>query len=349
MPRFLTLLTVLSVLMWPALATAQQKETVKPVKLLELSDRGGGITRQFFGTVVARQTVDLAFQVPGQILKLPVIEGEVTPKGEMVAQLDLVPFELTLEQARLQKGQADRAVARYEQLSGAAVSEVTVEDSRTQAGLAGVSVSNAENDLGHATLYAPFDALVAERMVENFTTISAGTPVVRLHDMSELRIEIDVPEVLFQRAGADPDVTVTARFPASDEVFPLEVREFKAQASAVGQSFQITFGMEPPENLPILPGASVTVTAEFNDDRSGLRVPASALVPGDGDSLRAMVFEQGEGDIGTVRAVEVLVEPLATGEIRVRSGLSAGDEIVVMGAKSLKDGEKVRRFTGFDG
>ena len=39
-----------------------------------------------------------------------------------------------------------------------------------------------------ASLEAPFEAMVAERLVANFTTISAGTPIARLHDMSALQV-----------------------------------------------------------------------------------------------------------------------------------------------------------------
>ncbi|MEM9794652.1 MAG: efflux RND transporter periplasmic adaptor subunit, partial [Pseudomonadota bacterium] len=49
----------------------------------------GALVRQFFGLVVARQTVDLAFQVSGQIVEFPAIEGESIPKGGLIALLDL--------------------------------------------------------------------------------------------------------------------------------------------------------------------------------------------------------------------------------------------------------------------
>ena len=103
----------------------------------------------------------------------------------MIAELDLVPFQLSLEQAQLQKEHADRTLERYEKLSGETVSQVSIDDAKTQAELAGVAVRNAEYSLQHATLTAPFDALVAVRNVANFTTISAGTSVVRLPQDSE--------------------------------------------------------------------------------------------------------------------------------------------------------------------
>jgi RND family efflux transporter MFP subunit len=300
---------IITALAGPALA----QEALKPVKLLTVQAQDASNVRQFFGKVVARQTVDLAFQVGGQIVAFPTIEGQIIPQAELVAQLDLKSFELAVEQARLQREQADRVVERYQRLQGSTVSQVSLEDAITDAALGQVELCNAEMALEDATLLAPYDALVAQRLIENFSTIGAGTAVMRLHDMSELRIEIDVPEVLFQRAGSDPDVTVTAQFPASDKVFPVDLREFNAETSSVGQTFRLTFGLAPPEGLRVLPGSSVTITATLNDNRSDLAVPATAHVPDGEGGLRALVFRSDDGDTGVLSSVLVEVEPTSSG------------------------------------
>lgn len=333
----------------PALAqeTDPAPSLPKAVKLITVQDTDDDLRRQFYGQVVARQTVDLAFQVAGQIVEFPAIEGEEIPKGGLVAKLDTEPFELTLNQAKLQKDQADRTLNRLTQLSENTVSQVSIDDTQTSVGLAAIAVRNAEYALEHATLHAPFDAMVATRNVANFSTIGAGTPVVRLHDMSELRIDIDVPEVLFQRAGQDPDVLLTARFPASDQDFPLVVREFNAEASTVGQTYRITLGMTPPEGLTILPGSSVTVSAHVKGAARAIVLPPTAIATGQGDETYAMVFSPTGAETGTLTRTAITIAPRAEGGFRVLSGLSAGQEIVITGVHALRDGQQVRRFTGF--
>lgn len=328
-------------------APVVSQETAKPVKLIQVRETTPGFSRQFFGRVAARQTVDLAFQVAGQIVEMPVTEGFVIPKGELIARLDQEPFELRLDRARLQKEQADRTVARLSRLRGTVASQVAVDDADTEAQLAAIALRDAEYELEHATLTAPFDALVSSRAVEAFTTVSAGTPVVRIHDMSELRIEVDVPEILFQRTGQEDSITITAKFPTSDEVFPLEIREFDAETSSVGQTFRIQFGLTPPEGMQILPGSSVTVNARVQDERTGIIVPATAIVADANGDLGVMVFSPVGADEGTLKRVPVTIEPTQTGGVRVLTGLSDGDEIAVTGGSALTDGQTVRRFTGF--
>lgn len=330
-------------------AAAQEAgdEVVRPVKLVELQANSNGVERHFFGHVVARQTVDLAFQVGGQIVEFPAIEGEEIAQGDLIAQLDLEPFLLQRDQARVQLEQAERTLDRFDQLSDLAVSQATIDDTQTQVDLASIALRDAEYALEHATLYAPFDGLVAVRNVANFTTISVGSPVVRFHDMSELRIEIDVPEILFQQAGQDPDVTLTAQFPASDTVFPLEIREFDAQASSVGQTFRLTLGLPRPNGLAILPGSSVEVTARLDSGQDFLMLPTSAIgLSNDGEAF-AMVFQPTEDDQGTLEQRFIDIEPTREGRFHVLSGLEVGDLVVMTGVADVADAQTVRRFTGF--
>ncbi|WP_170404806.1 efflux RND transporter periplasmic adaptor subunit [Ruegeria arenilitoris] len=341
------LLTSLGLALAVLAAPLAAQDDTKPVKLMVVHETAPGFSRQFFGRVAARQTVDLAFQVAGQIVELPVNEGFQVPKGSLIAKLDQEPFELALERARLQKDQADRTVARLSRLRGTTASQVAVDDAETAAQLAAIAVRDAEYNLEHTTLTAPFDALVSRREVENFTTVAAGTPIVRIHDLSELRIEVDVPEILFQRTSQEDGISITAKFPASDEVFPLEIREFDAETSSVGQTFRIQFGLTPPENLRVLPGSSVTVNVQVDDKRTGIIVPPTAIVADAEGNLGVMVFSPVGADVGTVRRVPVTIEPTQTGDVRVLTGLSDGDEIVVAGGSVLTDGQTVRRFAGF--
>ena len=317
----------------------------KPVKLMLVENDTAGIKRTFFGRVSARQTVDLAFQVGGQIIEFPAIEGEYIGKDSLVARLDLEPFELALDRATASRQQAMRNLDRLERLKSN-VSRAQVDDARTALTLASIAVRDAEHALERATLKAPFDAIVASRTLANFSTVAAGTPLVRLHDMSELHIEIDVPEILFQRIGDNPRVTLNARFPASDQVFPLEYRELNAEASRIGQTFRVTLGMAPPEGLRLRPGASVSVEATLLDSPVGIMVPPIAIYKDADGALSVMRFD-GNHDVGKVVKTPVKIEVDGRGHIRVVQGLSAGNEIIVTGVDDLTDGQQVRRFTSF--
>lgn len=346
MIRICTLLLSVLLMMPAAGPLFAQDVIVRPAKLMVVRADTDGVTRQFFGQVVARQTVDLAFQVSGQIVEFTAAEGQEMAQGTLIAKLDLEPFELQQQQAQLQVDQAGRLLTRLNNL-GTSASEVSRQDAETQLALARVQLRNTEYSLENATLHAPFDALVASRNVANFTTVSAGNPVVRLHDMSDLRIEIDVPEVLFQRAGQDAAVTLLARFPTSGQTYPLQIREFNAEASSIGQTFRLTLGMERPSGVIVLPGSSVTVLATLNEGVERLAVPATSLRIGNDGSTSVMRFVPGTDDTGTLEEVPVEVTATRDGQFDIVSGLEAGAEIVRIGAQVVEDGDTVRRFSGY--
>ncbi len=330
---------------------AQDDGVLRAVKLEPLTATQSVREREFFGQVVARQTLDLAFQVGGQVNELIGVEGSRLSQGDLIAKLDLEPFELNLRQARLELEQAERFLERQRQLGADTVSQVTIDDAETAANLARVSLRNAELDLQHATLTAPFDALVARRFVANYTTIEAGTPVVRLHDMSELRIEIEVPEVLFRSADSGADLEISAYLPETGARYPVEIREYQAETSAIGQTYTVTLSLPELNNESIIPGASITVTARLNSGDSKIVLPPEAIVVGPDRQTYVMGFEpeegQAEGDDRTGRAVRIPVEIEAdeNGNVVMIDGPEAGTEIVVAGANRVSDGERVRRFT----
>src|SRR5215813_14116511 len=65
----------------------KETEQVRPVKTIIVSAGNKPDVRTFPGKVEAAKSVDLAFQVPGLLLKEPGKEGERVAKGQVIAQL----------------------------------------------------------------------------------------------------------------------------------------------------------------------------------------------------------------------------------------------------------------------
>ena len=344
MPRFLRALPFLALaLASPAFSqdTEAPAPLPKPVKLMTLSAKPVTLQRQFFGQVTARQTVDLAFQVGGQLEVLSAEEGTSMAKGALIAQLDLAGYERAVAQAEANYDKAQRDAERLASLRGQAVSDVSVRDAQTQLQLAKITLENAQDNLDHATLRAPFDALVARRLVANFQTVSAGTPVVRLHDVSEMRVDIEVPEVLFRQAGAGEAVSFAAVLPGDDMRYPLALREFETETSTVGQTYTITLAFVDNPGAFVFPGASVTVYATAAGRKpDGIVLPEGALVFDPEGAASVMVFENGE-----VRRVPVTLDLQDDGQLYMVDGPAEGTQIVMTGASQLRDGQPARAFT----
>ena len=77
--------------------TSPPPEVARPVKTMIVTAGGEAHVRSFPGQVEASKMVELAFRVPGLLVKLPVKEGQRVAKGEVIAQLRQDEFQARLK------------------------------------------------------------------------------------------------------------------------------------------------------------------------------------------------------------------------------------------------------------
>lgn len=319
----------------------------RPVKLMTVTGAAMSERRVFPGRLKASQTVELAFEVSGRLQELPVREGDVMERGQLVARLDQRDFQnqVAADQARFDKAQAD--LSRYEELfeeEMIAASELEVKQTDFEVTRAALEVSRKA--LEDSEIRAPFDGILARRYVENLEQIQAKEIVALYQDQDNVEIIIDVPESVVARAP-QYDVTFSAQF-SPERIFPMELKEFATQADTVTKTFAATLIMPRPEGVPILPGMTVSVNVDLErivqDERSAYLIPLTAIIYDAEDRSAAVwVFDESKGVVES-REVETLG---VTGElVEVTSGLEDGDEVVIAGASFLFENQKVRRFEG---
>jgi multidrug efflux system membrane fusion protein len=86
-------------------------EQARPVKTMVVTTENKPNIRSFPGRVEAAKSVDLAFQVPGLLVKEPGKEGERVEKGQVIAQLRSDEYQARLTTARGQLDQAQATLA----------------------------------------------------------------------------------------------------------------------------------------------------------------------------------------------------------------------------------------------
>uniref|UniRef100_UPI002ED99791 biotin/lipoyl-binding protein n=1 Tax=Methylicorpusculum oleiharenae TaxID=1338687 RepID=UPI002ED99791 len=76
--------------------TVANEPPVRPLKLLTIGDISSDKSLKMPGTVRASDRVDLAFQVSGPLIELPVKEGQPVKKGDLLARIDPRDYETNL-------------------------------------------------------------------------------------------------------------------------------------------------------------------------------------------------------------------------------------------------------------
>jgi RND family efflux transporter MFP subunit len=345
MSRLPLLLAGLGVLAACSPAPVSEPSPIRAARIEQVEPAQSSAVREFVGRVEARLTVDLAFQVGGRLAEFPVSEGEQIGEGTRVAALESQDFERALREARVQLQQARQNLDRQRTLHERGIaSDAALEDAQTAYDLRAVALDNARQNREYATIDAPFDGLVSRRLVDNFTTVSPGQPVVRLQDVSELRVAIQVPESTLAMVDENAPREMTARFPfLPDQSFELEFRELVAEPDQASQTYTALFAL--PNDIPanILPGmtANVRIVTEPSaaPENPGVRVPVTALAALSDGGFQVWVFDPAEGQVSARR---VAVGPVTGETVLVREGLAAGEQIVTAGVTALHEGMSVR-------
>ncbi|MDX8350255.1 efflux RND transporter periplasmic adaptor subunit [Cognatiyoonia sp. IB215446] len=301
--------------------------------------------RQFFGRIAALETADLSFEVPGYLAMLDAPRGTFVAKGEALAGLDLGPFARAVERAELSLLQAERDLGRLAELASRNVtSDVQAQDAETARDLAEVALRDAKEALADAQMRAPFDGIVADRMVSTFTNVAAGQPILRLHNMSEIRVEFDLPERLLTAVGDPAGVLFSAVLPGQTDPVPLIFREIAAETGSVGQSYTISLAVAGDLPVRVLPGKTVTVTARIARPNDIIPVPATAVITGPDGAASVVGLQEGDGGL-LPEFIPVDVHSTTGVDLGI-SGVAPGTEIVALGGHLIGPDMPLARYAG---
>jgi RND family efflux transporter MFP subunit len=180
-----------------------------------------------------------------------------------------------------------------------------------------------------ALITAPFDGVVAEKMVEPGNMAAPGTPLMRVEDTRGFRLDVRVDESWIGQiaVGAIVSVSLDSGTGGAPIVVSGTVAEIGRAVDADARAFLVKITL--PETSRLHSGAFGR--AVFSGQaRRALTVPAGAVVHR-GQVTSVLVVEQ---DVARVRLVRV-------SGIEVLAGLSAGDVVIVGAPPMVTDGRRV--------
>ncbi len=317
---------------------------VEPVRVSKLQDR-----IEAMGELLAPEHARIAAELPGRITEIPVTEGTLVETGTVLLEIDRERWELELASARAQLAEAragfteqEREIQRIRTLHERKVAsdsrldqaDTGLQLARSRLDAARATVGVAKRSLDHSSVTAPFEGIIARRLVSRGEFVTAGTPLFELVALDPIEIEFHLPEADSSRARTGQTVKLTVD-PYPGEVFEARVifvsptidprtRTLRVKAQLANSEGRLRPGLFARADLGIA-------------ERKGVRmVPEEAILHrADG----AVVFRLIEPD----RAERVRVETGVhrDGWVEIRSGLEATDRVIVRGHADLADGVRV--------
>ncbi len=329
----------------PAPAPARQVHTLR----LTVQDRVETI--RLIGSVEPVHDVTVSAEVQGRIAARLKDVGATVAMDEVLFRIDdaRLQFDVARAEADLQRLQATlaqdrRDLKRAENLYQGSIASVdALESARTKAGIgeaseraARAALDRLRRDLADTQVRSPINGHVVERWADVGELVNPGTPLIRLVDTSRVKIVTRINEV--DLAKVHVGVTAAIQFDAYPDA-PLSgpVTAIAVQADRATRTFPIVIELPNRETQALKAGMVARV------DLPGTRFPNVVVLPQDsiverGDRKLAYVLQPD----GTVAEREIAVGRVFGSDAVVTAGLSAGDEVVIRGQFTLRDGDAVR-------
>ncbi|ELY1991795.1 efflux RND transporter periplasmic adaptor subunit [Flavobacterium psychrophilum] len=299
----------------------------KEVEIATITQRTVTETVSGTGKIQPEIEVKISSEVSGEIIALPVKEGQTVKKGDLLVQVNpkLYTQGLNKSQAGLSNTKAglsqtdaqfkeakasyerskklydkgiisraewDKSVATYE--SAQAAKQAAYYNVQS----ASATVNESKENLGKTAIYAPVDGTISKLGVELGERVlgtqqMAGTEMMRVADLNNMEVEVDVNEndivkiSIGDLAKVEVDAYLKKEFrgivtsisnSASTALTADQVTNFKVKVRIIKDSYQDLMLGKPASFSPFRPGMTATVDIITTRKKNVIAVPISAVV-----------------------------------------------------------------------
>jgi HlyD family secretion protein len=322
------------------------------------------------GKIQPETKVKINAEVSGEIISLPVREGQRVNKGQLIVRIKPDAYQASMERAEasmaMNEASLRKAEAEFKRVtelfgkqlvsqSEMDIAKSTYESAKAASNQSAASLKESRETYSKTTIYAPMDGIVSQLNCEvgervSGSTFTQGTEIMTVADLSRMEARVDV--------GENDVVMVTVGDTAKIDVDSYPDRKFIGTVSQIANTaksrgtgtqdevtnFEVRILLKTPEGVHFRPGMSMAADVETETHANVLAVPIqSVTVRAPKEEKKVEGPAEGEARLDVKQAkkkeedkLEEVVFVVAEGKVKtlkVKRGLSDDAYVEVTGEK----------------
>lgn len=332
----------------------------QPVQVGVAAQQDVPIQVNALGTVISDRVVTVTSRVTGNLEKIYFNEGQYVKQGDLLAQIDVRPYQATLEQyqgtlaeSQAQMKNAELTLERYQRLY--AKDSIAKQDVDTQLALtkqyvgavkaAEGQIKTAQLNITYSKVTAPISGYIGLRKIDIGNAVSAdSTGIVTITQMHPIAVTFGVPQNQLANIVAPIRTGKSLAVQAFDQTGTQQVAQ--GEVKIISNEIDTTTGtvllkaIFDNQNNQLFPNQFVNIKLNTSILSNAIVVPKAAVQASDSGKF---VFTVDQKLI--VHKVVVKTGPETTDGKIVVTGIQVGDRVVTNGSDSLGNGSKVKIVT----
>lgn len=293
------------------------------------------------GNVTTKQNLVIYPEYSGVLTRVYVTEGQRVSKGQTLAKIDDGGLSQQAAQLQIQADLAKTTFERQERLWNQKIgSEIQYLQAKSNYEAQQKAVSQLNQQISKTVVKAPFSGVIDDVISEQGSVVSPGQSMLfRIVNLSDMYVETDVPERYLTNVTKGKDVEIN--LPILGKTVNGKIRQAGDFINPANRTFKVEVSL-PNKDKTVKP--NLTAKLKINDytNEEAILIPLSII--SENAEGEQYVFTISDKEDTKANAKKVIIETGKTqGDyIEVLSGIKDGDEIIDEGARSVRDGQKVK-------
>ncbi len=276
------------------------------------------------GSVEPNSVVHVAAEVPGRIEYITPTEGQTVAAGDKLAELNTELLQASFDQAKATMDLDARELLRVKELRDRGVATNTeLDKARARAEASKAMFNAAKAQLDRAVIYSPTSGRLNKVLVETGEYVAPGAVLAEIVEIDPVLVVVEVPEkdMRYLRVGKTETILADA---LDSKEFTGRISYISAVADAASRTTRVEL-VVPNGDGELKSGQIVTVHMERRTIPEAIKIPLEAVISLETGYRVYVVVD------GVAKPRDVKLGIFKGRDVRVISGLAAGDKLIVRG------------------